>query len=82
MLDCESIILKAEIPFPIPPARIALLKYKLAFLLDTRFKPAAPPRRPEEIVREEPQCGMGPSSLRRVLRRIEAGELPQFKRSG
>lgn len=81
MLDCESIILKAEIPVPVPPARLALLKYKLAFLLDTRFKPAAPPARVVEIA---PEVRAADWKRRRsnLLRRIEAVELHQFKPGG
>ena len=42
-LSGESIVLRAEIAGPMLAARVALLKCKLGFLLDTRFKPAPAP---------------------------------------
>ena len=42
-LNGESIVLRAEIAGPMPAARVALVKDKLSYILDTRFKPAPPP---------------------------------------
>lgn len=39
VLDSESVTLRAEVTGKLPAARIALLKYKLAYILDTRFRP-------------------------------------------
>jgi hypothetical protein len=43
VLNGESIVLRAEIAGPMLAVRVALIKYKLADLLDTRFKPAPAP---------------------------------------
>jgi hypothetical protein len=80
LFDGESIPLRVEAVAPASPARIALLKYKLSFLLDTRFK-AAPPPETNEMTLEEVlkrwKCHRAA-----VSRRIKAGELRPIERDG
>jgi hypothetical protein len=80
ILDRESIVLHAEMVGPMIPARIALLKYKLAFILDTRFKPAPPPESQEMTVEELTARWKCPTTI--ILRRIQAGELHPIERGG
>jgi len=80
VLDRESIVLHAEMAGPMIPARIALIKYKLAFILDTRFKPAPPPESKEMTIDELTVRWKCHSTI--ILRRIEAGELHPIERDG
>ena len=46
------VLLRAEVPENCSRARIAIVKYKLAYLLDTRFQPAALRKGPEMTIDE------------------------------
>jgi len=73
VLNGESIALRAEIAGPIIPARVELIKYKLAYLLDTRFKPAPPPERKEMTIDE--LTARWKCHRVTILRRIQMGDL-------
>ncbi len=73
VLDSQCITLRAEVAGKLSSARIALLKYKLAFLLDTRFRPA-PPKPTAEMTLDE-VVALWHCHRSTVLRRVESGEL-------
>lgn len=79
-LNGESVVLRAEIAGPIVPARVELIKYKLAYLLDTRFKPAPPAQNKEMAV--DKLTARRKSRRVTILRRIEVGELNPIQRRG
>ncbi len=73
VIDAEPITLRAEISGKTSPARIALLKYKLAYLLDTRFRPSPPPAGTEMTIDEV--TALWHCHRVTVLRRMKSGEL-------
>ena len=72
VIDDRSVTLRAEVPASTSREWVALLKYKLAYLLDTRFRPATSPRErlSLEEVAERLHC-----RCRTVLRMIRRGDL-------
>jgi hypothetical protein len=75
-----AITLRAEVPENCSRAQIALMKYKLAYLLDTRFHPAAPDQGPEMTI-DEVTALWGCHRIT-VLRRIAKGQLHPLERHG
>ena len=73
VLGSESIVLRAEVTGKLPSAGIALLKYKLAYLLDTRFRPASP--EPTSEMTLEEVVVFWKCHRVTVLRRVETGDL-------
>jgi hypothetical protein len=80
VLDPTSAPLRVETSEPLSTARIALLKYKLAFLLDSRFRPAAP--EPSDEMTLDEVLALWKCRRVTVLRRMKAGELHAIERDG
>jgi hypothetical protein len=76
----SPITVRAEVPEDCSRARIAFLKYKLAYLLDTRFHAADPEPRPEMTIDEV--TALWHCHRVSVLRRIAKGELHPLERHG
>lgn len=74
VIDADTpVTLRAEVPEDTSRTRIALLKYKLAYLLDTRFRPAAPEPGAQMTIDEV--TTLWHCRRATVLRRMKAGEL-------
>jgi hypothetical protein len=80
VIDTASAPLIVQAARPIPAAAIAMLKYQLAYLLDTRFKPA-PPEPAGEMTAEEVRALWGCHHVT-ILRRIRAGALHPIEHNG
>ena len=80
LLDGEPLSLRVEVGEPVSRARSAILKYKLAYLLDTRFRPAAP-EPSKEMGLDEVMALWGCHRVT-VLRRLERGELHPIDKGG
>jgi excisionase family DNA binding protein len=80
VLDGEPVSLRVEAAEQVSRARSAILKYKLAFLLDSRFRPA-PPEPSNEKTIDEVTALWGCHRVT-VLRRLESGELHPIDQGG
>ena len=79
VLDHEPrISLYADTLVPLSKAGVAVMKDKLANILDTRFRPAAPPLNAEMTIDEVTALWHCPRAT--VLRRIRAGEIHPIQR--